>query len=103
KDRPVLALERLHRGIVIDGNDEDVGLLGCPIEITNVADVQDVEAAVGERDGASRRAVSAHELDARLAREDLTHARDSSPWAGSSRTRHRRLSQRVSIHPPRLS
>ncbi len=82
EDRPVLALERFHRRIVIDGDDEEVGLLRRRLEIPDVADVQDVEATVGERDGASRDTFSAHAIDERLARENFTHARGPCPWSG---------------------
>ena len=74
QNRPALPLQRLHRGIVVDRDDEQVGLLRGGLEIAHVADVQQVEAAVGERDRAAGRARRRDAVDERVAREDLTHA-----------------------------
>ena len=54
ENRPALAFQRFHRGIVVDGDDEHVGFLRGCLEVTYVADVQQVEAAVRERDRPAR-------------------------------------------------
>ena len=45
------AFERADAGIGVDADDEEVSLFLCAGEITNVANVQGIEAAVGEDDG----------------------------------------------------
>jgi hypothetical protein len=51
-ERPAGALEPAHRLVAVDPHHEHVTLGLGALEITNVADVEDVEAAVGERHGA---------------------------------------------------
>ena len=64
QDGPARALQRPHRRVVVDGDDQPVGLRRGALEIADVADVQQVEAAVGERDRAPRRAVARDRVDA---------------------------------------
>ena len=54
QDRPPGALQRGHRPIVVDRHDQPVGLGRRALQISDVADVQQVEAAVGERDRRAR-------------------------------------------------
>src|SRR5262245_28883526 len=90
-DRPVLTLQRLDRNIVIDRDDENVGFLRSGVQIADVADVQDVEAAVGERNRPSCRALTANTSGEHLSAEDLTHAR--APFQNLT-------SRHVSVRPP---
>ena len=50
-ERPVLALELLHRGVGVDAHDQEVALGPGALEIAGVADVEEIEAAVREGDG----------------------------------------------------
>jgi hypothetical protein len=49
ENRPLLTLQGPHRLIVVDRDDQHIGFLCRGLEIADVPDVQDVEAAVGER------------------------------------------------------
>ena len=53
------ALQRRHRLVVVDRDDQAVGLGRRALQVADVADVQQVEAAVGEGDGAPGCAVRA--------------------------------------------
>ena len=53
QDRPARPLQRRRPIVVVDGDDEAVGLARGGLQVADVADVQQVEAAVGERDGAA--------------------------------------------------
>ena len=44
------AFQRASAGVGVDGDDEKVALLFCAGEVANMADVEGVEAAVGEND-----------------------------------------------------
>ena len=56
-DRAAGSLQPVHRGIVIHGHDEAVGLSGGALQVAHVPDVEDVEAAVRERHGSTRGAI----------------------------------------------
>ena len=57
--RPPLPFQRPHRVVVIDRDDQSVCLGGGGLQIADVADVQQVEASVGERHASAGRAVGA--------------------------------------------
>ena len=60
-DRPARPLQRRDRRIVVDRDDEAIGFARGRLQVADVADVQQVEAAVGERDRAPGRAVCGDE------------------------------------------
>ena len=61
--RPALSLEAAHRRVVVDGHDEAVCFGGRALQVAHVADVEQVEAAVRERDGAPGGAVARRRLE----------------------------------------
>ncbi len=63
QDRPARSLQRAHRVIVVDGDDQAIGFARGAVEVAHVADVQEVETAVGERDRAPGAAVGGDERD----------------------------------------
>jgi hypothetical protein len=79
KNGPALPFERSHGSVVVDRDDEDVGLVCRRFEIPHVTDVQEIEDAIGEGDRSTRLARLAHARDQRFAREHLTHE-TSLPW-----------------------
>ena len=65
KDGSALPFQRADGVIVVDRDHQHVGFASCGLEIADVADVQQVEAAVGECDRAPRRALlgdASHQL-----------------------------------------
>jgi hypothetical protein len=60
--RPAGPLERVHRVVVVDRDDEAIALRARALEIADVADVDDVEAAVRERDAPARASIGGHVL-----------------------------------------
>src|SRR4029453_4060363 len=74
-----VTFQRSDRSIVVDGNDQEVRLLRRRLEVPHVANVKQIETAVGKRNAPSRRSRIQNTGGERLSRQDLTHARVSSP------------------------
>ena len=73
QNRSSLPLEPPNRGIVVDRYDKEIGFLGGSLQIADVADVQEVETAVGESDGTARGAIARAAPYERIAIQHLTH------------------------------
>jgi hypothetical protein len=58
QDRPPLPLQRAHRLVVVDRDDQSIRFGRAAAQIANVPDVQQVEATVGERNRAAGRAIA---------------------------------------------
>ena len=63
QDRTARALQPGHRPIVVDRDDQAIGFGRRALQIPHVPDVQEVEAAVRERDGLARRSVARDRRD----------------------------------------
>ena len=85
QDRPARALQARHRRVVVDRDDEAIGLARRRLEVADVADVQQIEAAVGKGDrapaarspaiccsSASRERMRAHVYSAASRRDRVT-------------------------------
>jgi hypothetical protein len=89
-ERARRALERPGGGVVVHGDDQHVGLRGGSLEVAHVADVEDVEQAVRERDGSAGPAMRGRGLEEAGPVEDLVlraHEARSSRIAASSSLR----------------
>ena len=69
------------RDVVVDRDDQAIRFGGGGLQVADVADVQQVEAAVGEGEGPAGCAVGAHEID-EIRRVSIV---PSSACAGSDR------------------
>jgi hypothetical protein len=78
---PALTLQRPHRPIVVDGDDQPVCFAGGAGDVANVPDVEYVEAAVGERNRSSGAPVPGDRVDERVFRENAPHVRHPAPPA----------------------
>ena len=67
------SLQGRHRSIVVHRDDQPIGFGRRALQVAHVADVQQIEAAVGERDPASRGAIARHRLDELGLRKNLSH------------------------------
>src|SRR5262249_36541788 len=56
------ALETRHRGVAVDADEEHVAESACGVQVPQVTDVQEIEAAVGEDDTLALRAQAGGEL-----------------------------------------
>ena len=85
KDRPPGALQSLHRCITIDRDDQAIRFGRGAAQIANVADVQQIEAAVRERNRAAGRAVARDGIDQRaLGKNHLVSRIRRRPCSGPS-------------------
>jgi hypothetical protein len=62
-DRSPRTFQRGDRSIVVDGNDEAIGLSRGTAQVSNVSDVQEIEASVGESDSPTLSSVAGDHLD----------------------------------------
>jgi hypothetical protein len=62
-DRSPRALQRGDRSIVVDGNDEAIRLSRGTAQVSNMSDVQEIEASVGESDSPTLSSVASDRLD----------------------------------------
>ncbi len=102
EDRPSRPLEGAHRGVVVHGHDQHVGFAGRGFEVADVADVQQVEDAVGERHGP---AGVPRLLDPRrqgLAREHRGHRSPRPHRPAASPAMARPSSRAVTVAVPRF-
>jgi hypothetical protein len=73
KYRPALPFQPSNRLVIVDRHDEAICLGGGGLQVANVADVQQVEAPVGERQAPAGSAVGANTFEQLVAGKDLTH------------------------------
>ena len=74
-DRPARPLELTHHIVVIDADDEQIRFIRGGFEVSHVADVQQVEAAVGKGNRSSAATCLGRALEELLAGNDFTHGR----------------------------
>jgi hypothetical protein len=67
------SLQSPHRLIVIDGDNEDVRFTSGGFEVTGVTDVEQVETAVREGNGAAPGSIEPNARDEFVPRENFTH------------------------------
>jgi hypothetical protein len=82
EDRTSFPLQLLHRRIVVECHDEHVAFASGGFEIADVADMKDVEAAVGECNRPPGGTFIAHTLGELFARHDLVSMYDLVPLCG---------------------
>ncbi len=73
QDRPPAPFQQGHRPIVVHRHDEPIGLRRRSLQISHVADVQQIEAAVRERDRAAALAIARHRFHQLRLGQDDTH------------------------------
>ena len=102
--RPAAPLQRRHRAVGVDGDEQAVGFRGGPPQVADVPDVQEIEAPVGERDGAPGGAVRPDERRRAFVRDDQSHrAQRSSPRSHARSARIARISSApVTVAVPRF-
>ena len=88
--RPARALQASHRGVGVEPDHERVAERARGLEIADVADVEEIEAAVGEHQPLARRAPAGREAAGLLNAEDGRHRSPARPAARPpSRSRSR--------------
>ena len=66
-------LERPHRLVAVDGDDQPVGLRLGTLQVADVADVEHIEAAVGQRDRSPRLPFGRDRIEKRVACQNPRH------------------------------
>ena len=69
--------------VVVDGDDQAIGFGSGRLQISDVTDVQEVEATVRKRDGATLAPIVLDELEESLPRYDLAHDHEASASTAS--------------------
>ena len=97
---PLSAADR----IVVDRHDQPIGFLRGRLQIADVADVQQVEAAVGEGDAQARRAIACDDVARPTSSTRVLEKRHAMAGSGSADRRESRLqlARRSTVAVPRF-
>src|SRR5262245_16695548 len=74
EDRASWTFQASHRSIIVHADNQAIALRFCALEISHVADVQQIEASVRERNRPARCAVASDDLDELRFVDDLPHS-----------------------------